>query len=147
MMQALGQRNGLRILVAEDESLAAMVLDEALTDAGHAVLLAEDGEAALQLASSNAFDVLVTDLAMPRMTGWELIPRLRARRADLPVVVMTGFLPPNGRSLLFAHQGGPLALLLKPFGIAQLTSTIERVARRPPAPRATLPPEALLELH
>ncbi|MFC7691701.1 response regulator [Paeniroseomonas aquatica] len=66
--------DGLRILVAEDEPLAAMVIEEALTDYGHSVMLAADGEEALRLAEAVSFDVLVTDLAMPRMTGWELIP-------------------------------------------------------------------------
>jgi CheY-like chemotaxis protein len=147
MKRALGQRNGLRILVAEDEPLAAMVLEEALTDFGHTVLLAADGEEALQLAESNPFDVLVTDLAMPRLTGWELIPRLRARRAGLPVVVMTGYLPPGGRGLLLADQGGPLTLLLKPFEIGHLTAAIEQVALRPEAPSQTMPHKALLELN
>lgn len=131
----------LRILVAEDEPLAAMVIEDALTEYGHTVMLAANGEEAVLLAQGGEFDVLVTDLAMPRMTGWELIPRLRADRPDLPVVVMTGFLPPNGEQLLQSAGGSPLALLLKPFDIAQLTAAIRRVASR-----LALPPVAV-SLH
>ena len=127
MNQAL-MLDRLRILVAEDEPLAAMVIEDALTEYGHTVILAADGEEAMRLAETGSFDVLVTDLAMPRMTGWELIPRLRADRPDLPVVVMTGFLPPNGQTLLQSAAGQPLALLLKPFEIDDLTSAIRRVA-------------------
>jgi CheY-like chemotaxis protein len=127
MDQALRARNGIRILVAEDEPLAAMVVEEVLNELGYDVLLASDGEEAMCLAERHGFDVLVTDLAMPRMTGWELIPRLRNQRPDLPVVVMTGFLPPNGREVLLSGQGGPLALVLKPFEIGHLVRAIEKV--------------------
>jgi len=75
---AAGQK--LRVLVAEDEHLAALVVEDALVDQGHEVVLARDGQEALDIEGL-AFDVLVTDLAMPRVTGWELIPLLRARRA------------------------------------------------------------------
>ncbi len=84
----------LRVLVAEDERLAALIVEDALVDQGHEVVLARDGQEALDIAEGFDCDVLVTDLAMPRLTGWELIPRMRARRADLPVVVVTGYLPP-----------------------------------------------------
>jgi CheY-like chemotaxis protein len=117
----------LRVLVAEDEHLAALVVEEALAEQGHEVVLARDGQEALDIAETYAFDVLVTDLAMPRVTGWELIPRLRNRRADLPVVVMTGYLPPGGGQTLFADKRGPLALLHKPFDLGQLFAALGRV--------------------
>ncbi len=117
----------LRVLVAEDEHLAALVVEDALLDRGHEVVLARDGQEALDIAERFACDVLVTDLAMPRVTGWELIPLMRARRADLPVVVMTGYLPPGGSQTLFADKRGLLALLHKPFGIGQLFAALGRV--------------------
>ncbi|MDB5371668.1 MAG: response regulator [Belnapia sp.] len=123
-------RRGLRILVAEDEPLAAMVIEDALTECGHTVVLAADGEEALRLAEAGSFDLLVTDLAMPRMTGWELIPRLRAAQPDLPVVVMTGFLPANGHSLLESREDSPMALLLKPFQLGDLVKAIGDVVAR-----------------
>jgi CheY-like chemotaxis protein len=118
----------LRVLVAEDEHLAALVVEDALSDQGHHVVLARDGMEALDIAETLEFDVLLTDLAMPRVTGWELISRLRARRADLPVVVMTGYLPPGGGQALFADRRGPVALLHKPFDLEQLFAALGRVA-------------------
>ncbi len=118
----------LRILVAEDEALAAMVIEEVLTDLGYVVILAPDGQAALEAAANIPFDVLVTDLAMPRLPGWELIPRLRAMRPDLPIIVMTGFLPPGLGAALEAGATGPMTVLQKPFELAALTAAIERVA-------------------
>lgn len=119
---------GLRVLLAEDESLAAAVIGDALSDMGYAVMHAADGEAALDLAAILPFDVLVTDLAMPRMTGLELIPRLRADNPRLPVVVMTGHLTPAGEKLLGTAESGPMALLLKPFALGQLAAALAQVA-------------------
>ena len=118
----------LRVLMAEDETLAAEVLAEGLIDAGFSVLSAADGQAALELATTGpGFDVLLTDLRMPRLDGRELIARLRARWPGLPVVVMTGFPPPSGADGLH-DGGGPLRLLTKPIGIAPLIASIRAVA-------------------
>ena len=135
-MSSLAPASKLRVLVAEDEHLAALVVEDALAERGYQVVLARDGQEALDIAESYAFDVLVTDLAMPRVTGWELIPLLRARRTDLPVVVMTGYLPPGGGQILFADKRGPLALLHKPFGIGQLYDALGHVV---PPERARQP--------
>ena len=118
----------LRVLMAEDEWLAAEVLAEGLAEAGFTVLTAPDGLAALELAASGAsFDLLLTDLRMPRMDGRELIARLRAERPDLPVVVMTGFPPSDGAGAL--HGGkAPLRLLTKPIEIAPLVEALRAVA-------------------
>ena len=120
----------LRVLMAEDEKLAAEVLEEALVDAGFEVLAANDGQEALDLASNGAgFDLLLTDLKMPRLDGKELIARLRAERPDLPVVVMTGYPPPDGAVSLQAGPG-PLRLLTKPVGIKRVIDALRDVAGR-----------------
>ncbi len=120
----------LRVLMAEDERMAAEVIEEGLTEAGFEVLAANDGQEALELAAKGAdFDLLLTDLKMPRLDGKELIARLRAERPDLPVVVMTGYPPPNGAVSLQAGRG-PLRLLTKPIGIAALIAALLDVASR-----------------
>src|SRR3712207_9532696 len=96
----------LRVLMAEDEPLAAEVIEEGLVEAGFEVLAANDGQAALELAANGAnFDLLLTDLRMPRLDGKDLIARLRAERPDLPVVVMTGYPPAEGAASLPAEPG------------------------------------------
>ncbi len=132
----------LRILVAEDEPLAAMVVEEILLEQGHEVMLAVDGAAAFALAQREPFDVLVTDLAMPRMPGWELIPLLRATRPHLPVVVMTGFLPPGVDATLEGAGPGPLVLLQKPFDLLSLLQAVETVGSNAPCLRAIPAPPA-----
>jgi CheY-like chemotaxis protein len=119
----------LRILVAEDEPLAALVLQEALAAEGHRILLAEDGAVALTLAESEPFDVLVTDLAMPRLGGLGLIRHLRAERPDLPVVVMTGHLDAATAAEL-QSQPAPLAgLLHKPFSAEALLMALAGIGQ------------------
>ncbi len=120
----------LRVLMAEDERMAAEVIEEELVEAGFEVLAANDGQAALDLAATGAgFDLLLTDLKMPRLDGKELIARLRAKRPDLPVVVMTGFPPQDGAVSLQAGPG-PLRLLTKPVGITPLVAALRDVAGR-----------------
>ena len=125
----------LRVLVAEDEELAALVIEEVLTGEGHLVTLAPDGAAALDRAlqaqaAQQEFDVLVTDLAMPRMTGMELIDQLRLSHPNLPVVVMTGFLSPEHAAELSNQAYPPLALLHKPFRIDSLLAALAGVGPR-----------------
>jgi CheY-like chemotaxis protein len=118
----------LRVLMAEDERLAAEVIEEGLVEAGFEVLAANDGQEAFDLAANGAdFDLLLTDLKMPRLDGKELIARLRAERPDLPVVVMTGYPPPGGAVSLQSGPG-PLRLLTKPVGITPLIAALRDVA-------------------
>jgi CheY-like chemotaxis protein len=118
----------LRVLMAEDEALAAEVIEEGLIDAGFEVIAANDGQAAYDIAATGAgFDLLLTDLRMPRLDGKQLIAKLRAHRPDLPVVVMTGYPPPEGAASLQAGHG-PFRLLTKPVGIMAVVSALRAVA-------------------
>lgn len=119
-----------RILVAEDEPLAAMAIEDLLVATGYAVLLAADGQEALEIAArGEPFDLLLTDLRMPRLGGRELIQRLRAARPDLPVVVMTGYAPPGGAASLRQDAGGvgPLLLFTKPIEPQLLLDAVGRL--------------------
>jgi CheY-like chemotaxis protein len=133
-------QRGLRVLVAEDEPLAALVIEEVLVGEGHVVALAQDGAAALELAGREAFDVLLTDLAMPRLTGLELIQALRQTQPQLPVVVMTGFLSPAAARELCTEAQPPVALLQKPFEIDRLLEALALVRPAQPASRAEARP-------
>jgi two-component system response regulator FlrC len=78
-----------RVLVVDDEEGIRSFLAEALEMDGHAVTPAEDGEAALQCLSRRGFDVLLTDLSMPRLDGMQLLRRVREQHPDLEVIVLT----------------------------------------------------------
>jgi CheY-like chemotaxis protein len=79
------------ILLAEDEVLIALMFQDALEVEGHRVSVAHDGIEALEVDEQDPAEVLVTDLAMPRMGGRELLERLRERRPDLPALVVSGY--------------------------------------------------------
>ena len=110
----------LRILVAEDEALIGMAVEQELEERGHAVTMAGDGQAALELeAQLGPFDAVVTDMQMPR---------LRAGRPDLPVVVMSANHVPEAVAALRA-LGGPLTILTKPTPFGRLADEVERLER------------------
>ncbi len=116
--------HGKRVLVAEDDGLFADAVDTFLKQAGFTVVVACDGEAALQQAAGSRFDVLLTDLRMPRMDGAALIRRLRADRPELPIVVMSGNAPEDWEDSLQRDGEGPLVLLNKPARLKDVVKTL-----------------------
>jgi len=122
---------GWRVLVAEDDLLFADAVDAFLQQAGFRVVVAADGEAALQKATDSRFDALLTDLRMPRMDGAALIRRLRADRPDMPIIVMSGNAPEDWEDRLQRDGEGPLILLNKPTKLQDVVRTLEDLLGQP----------------
>lgn len=82
----------LTALLVDDDRIVRVMLGDVLSRAGYAVLLAADGESALQTSASCAgtLDLLVTDVTMPGMTGWELADRVRGEQPEVKIVVISG---------------------------------------------------------
>jgi two-component system response regulator FlrC len=118
-----------RVLLAEDDSLLANTVDDFLSDEGFCVSLAADGLQALKQASDKPFDVLLTDLRMPHIDGSELIRRLRAKRPELPVVIMSGNAPVDLRARLMRDGEGPMAMVTKPMRLQELLHALQTVLR------------------
>ena len=78
-----------QLLIAEDDELLRDALQTQLTQAGHAVAVAEDGQVALDMMTHSAYDALVLDLGLPKVDGLEVLRRLRERLPALPVLVLT----------------------------------------------------------
>jgi two-component system cell cycle sensor histidine kinase/response regulator CckA len=115
-----------RILLVEDESAVRMLAARVLRREGYHVYEADDGAAALQFVGDEgveSFDVLVTDLVMPRLGGVALTEAIRTRRPQLPVVLMSGFLREERPEALLAQPH--TVLLEKPF---QLSALLEAIA-------------------
>lgn len=119
----------LRILVAEDEALAAMAIEEELQAAGFEVDLAPDGQAALEAARRHLPDLLLTDLRMPRLDGAGLIRAIRALAPALPVVVMTGYAGGHGPEAFGRPGEGPVAIFAKPLDMDAVLAEIARLLR------------------
>lgn len=127
--------NGERVLVVDDELQIRRALRAALTGHGYEVELAEDGEAALTKIAAWAPDMVVLDLVMPGIDGFEVLRQTRAWSA-VPIVVLSarGQEPDKVEAL----DLGADDYLTKPFGIAELLARLRAVGRRagrPPQPR------------
>lgn len=120
----------VRILVAEDEALAAIAIEEELQEAGYEVELAFDGQAALLAAQRALPDLLLTDLRMPRLDGTALIRAVRALAPGLPVVVMSGFAPATCAEDFRRMGEAPVALFAKPLDMDALLAEIARLLQR-----------------
>jgi PAS domain S-box-containing protein len=116
----------LRILAVDDDPLVLFNTAAMLADLGHDVVEASSGRAALQAFSPDTFDLVVTDQAMPGMTGLQLARELRARQADLKIILATGYaeVPQDAR--------GDFPLLKKPFQQTELQSIVQTTTGSPP---------------
>ncbi|MXP64344.1 hybrid sensor histidine kinase/response regulator [Roseomonas sp. M0104] len=115
------------VLVVDDDPGVRGVTETFLTNLGHRAVAVADGEAALQmLEKSDDIRVVVTDLAMPRMTGRELAGRAQALRPGLPVLLLTGYADPE-----VVPEGFPV--LRKPFRQADLARCIALLLKPPSA--------------
>jgi two-component system, NtrC family, response regulator HydG len=121
-MSSTQKTRGL-ILVVDDEANTRSGLKTLLEDEGFEVLVAEDGKAALQCLAEAPIDVVVTDLKMPVIDGFELLRRTKESYASLPVVMMTAF--GDVESAVRAMQGGARHYLLKPIQIDELIVVLE----------------------
>ncbi|QCN96938.1 response regulator (plasmid) [Azospirillum argentinense] len=120
----------MHVLVAEDEALAAMALEDFLSRKGYRVTLAQDGQEGLERYSADPADLVITDLRMPRMDGRALIRELRTRAAGLPILVMTGFLSMEaGEDDLTSDRWQPLVVLRKPVSPQVILDTLASLAQ------------------
>ena len=124
------RRGSERVLLVEDEPAVRRLAHRALRDAGYEVLDAADGEEALRLAGTGAsFDVLVTDVVMPRVGGAELAARIRERRPNVKVLLVSGYA--QGAETRDAVTGRGYAFLAKPFTPAALSRRIRELLDAP----------------
>ncbi len=116
-----GKEGPLRILAVDDDALVLLNTAAMLEDLGHTVLEATSGASALDIIRrDDTIDLVITDQAMPHMTGSDLAAAIRAEKPDLPIILATGFaeLPPG------ADEGLPK--LSKPFLQQQLADVIAK---------------------
>ncbi|AWM41640.1 PAS domain S-box protein [Gemmata obscuriglobus] len=139
---ATGAR-ALRVLVAEDNEFNARLVEELLVRRGHRVQVVADGRQALSRAGTNDFDVLLLDVHMPELNGFEVVRALRAAGSQLPVIGLTARSRPEDREECLA--AGMDDFLTKPVRLPDLLAAMERlVPTNAPAVPVGLSPEVLL---
>jgi CheY-like chemotaxis protein len=119
-----------RILIAEDERDIRDLITFTLQFAGYEVMAASNGEEAVKLAQQETPDLVLMDVRMPRMTGYEACAAMKAdpKLKDVPVI----FLSAKGQDseIQIGLQAGAEEYLLKPFAPAQLTERIQAVMQK-----------------
>jgi len=113
-----------RILVVDDEEVVREVAVEILRRSGYEPRGVPSAKHALELLEHEPFDLVVSDVVMPEMTGVEFLYELRKRRLELPVVLMTGGSKEPERATK-AVELGACSLIYKPFSTAELTAAVE----------------------
>ena len=116
-----------RILVVEDDTDAAFMLKTRLESAGYHVRTAVSGGAALSCATKEPLDLVILDLKLPDISGYEVCRRLRKRPSpwQVPVLMLTGMTEPIDQLRGFAF--GADAYLTKPFDSGELLETVGRL--------------------
>ena len=123
------------ILVVDDHYPMRVALEELLKQMGHEVIGAKDGKEALALQRQNPADVLLTDIFMPEMDGFEVMQKFRDQFPTVNVIAMTGGMPrnPGGPYLDIARKFGAKWVLPKPFSAVQFVETIRAATGERPA--------------
>ncbi|MEA2771281.1 MAG: two-component system, OmpR family, response regulator [Acetobacteraceae bacterium] len=118
----------MRLLVVEDDDRAAAYLARGLTESGHIVDRAGDGELGLALALEGIYDALIVDRRLPALDGLTLIRRLRERDTITPILVLSAIGDMADR--VEGMRAGSDDYLAKPYAFAELLARLEALARR-----------------
>lgn len=118
----------MRILVVDDEPAVRTSLESALRFEGYEVVAVGDGTAALNAAESDAPDLIILDVLMPRLDGIQTVRRLRAREDMVPVLLLTARDAMGDRVL--GLDAGADDYLVKPFGLEELLARVRALLRR-----------------
>jgi CheY-like chemotaxis protein/PAS domain-containing protein len=117
---------GKRVLVADNDEEVRRAAHEFLGRYGCEVETAHNGEEALLMARSFQYDVILADIRLPDMTGYDCFCQVREGQENLPVILMTGFGYDPTHSIVKARQQGLKSVLYKPFRVDQLLDEVEK---------------------
>ena len=118
----------MRALVIEDDPVSARLIEQALKTENMISEPADCGEDGIELAKLYDFDIIVLDLRLPDMEGYEVVRRLRAARVQTPVLILSGRSDPTDK--VKGLMGGADDYLTKPFNKSELVARIQAIVRR-----------------
>jgi two-component system, OmpR family, copper resistance phosphate regulon response regulator CusR len=127
----------MKLLVAEDEPKIGLYLQQGLSEAGFTVDLLSTGQAALEQVLSEPYDLLILDVMLPSLDGWEVLRQLRSAGQQLPVLFLTARDRVEDR--VKGLELGADDYLIKPFAFSELLARVRTLLRR-----ASSPPVATL---
>jgi two-component system OmpR family response regulator len=122
------QDAGVRILVVEDDRKAARFLKQGLEEEGHAVDVAEDGEAGARYGHANPYDLIILDVQLPGMNGLQLAWDLRRGGVETPILMLTA--RDTTQDVVRGLDAGADDYLAKPFAFDELLARVRALTRR-----------------
>jgi two-component system copper resistance phosphate regulon response regulator CusR len=120
----------LKILVVEDETKTAGFLKKGLREAGFVVDVASNGEEAIHLARELSFDLMVLDVMIPKVSGWEVLETLRREGIQTPILLLTA--KDALADKVKGFEMGADDYLVKPFAFSELLARIRSLLKRSP---------------
>src|SRR2546429_7594164 len=118
----------LRCLVVDDEPEVGAVLGDMLEAGGHRAVVVTDGGEAIARFGAEPFDLVFTDLAMPRVSGWQVARAIKEMAPAVPVIIVTGFGVELSAEERRAHNVD--LVLVKPLKIQEILDVVAQLARR-----------------
>jgi DNA-binding NtrC family response regulator len=118
-----------QILIVEDNDQMSALLADILELFDYRTRQAKDGEEALRCLKEDQYDLVITDLRMPKMSGTELLRLIKEAHPKLPVVVVSGYAPGNTQNVIITERAD--GFLNKPFTVEQIERLLKDVLRHP----------------
>lgn len=118
----------MKLLIVEDEARMADLLRKGLTEEGHMVTCASDGAEGLALAKDYEFDIIILDVMMPKLSGYEVAKRLRAEKMRTPILMLTA--RDSVPDIVKGLDLGADDYMTKPFSFEELVARLRSVKRR-----------------
>jgi two-component system, OmpR family, response regulator len=115
------------ILLVEDEAITRNALADTLRREGHEVIEAADGNKALALLQESSFDLVITDVLIPKQSGFVLVARIRVTWPHMPILLISGQLSPEAGKLV---SKGFTQFIQKPIDPVELVATVKRLLRK-----------------
>jgi DNA-binding response OmpR family regulator len=121
-----------KILLAEDDKQIGDMISFKLTNSGHKIVRAQDGEQAVKLVATERPDLILLDAMMPGLSGFEVLRRLKSDSTvrSIPVIMVTA--KGHERDVLTGLRGGAIDYIVKPFSLKELSVRVELALRREP---------------
>jgi two-component system OmpR family response regulator len=119
---------GMRVLVVEDDGQIASFVAKGLKQSGFAVDHCADGEEALTLAATTAYDAAIVDIMLPKLDGLSLVQRLRRKNNHVPVLILSAKASVDDR--VRGLQAGGDDYLTKPFAFSEMLARVQALVRR-----------------